>query len=237
MLAKKILFISLLVSGTFGCTIELRQDVDRLQKSVNELRGYQAEQTTQISNLEAEVRTMQGKFEELEYSQSKKMGTEVDSLKNALSDIKRHVPPPAIVPAATLEDDERFAQTLPEDVASRFAEALQKIREGSFADAVPLLQTTLDLSSGEPQSAQILFWLGVSYEGAGDNRQALLAYNQVVNAYPKSARAPLALLRQSGVMGRIGDSKGAQAILKKLIADHPGSPEAAQARQRLSTSK
>ena len=156
----------------FGCTAALRQDLDTLERSMKDLRSQQAEQTSQLAGLQADVRSLQGKFEELDYSQKQKIGSEVSTLKDQLSNLKRRVPPPAIVPADVLDSDEAFARTLSEDTALRFTEGLTAIREGNFEQAISVLQTALDVSGNEPQSGNILFWLGVAYEGAGDNRNA-----------------------------------------------------------------
>ena len=229
---KKI-FCAIAILCLTSCAEGLRQDVVRLDKSLTDLRGFQAEQTSQISNLQTDVQALRGRLEELEYSQNKKLGGEFDSLKNQLSTLKRRVPPPAIVPATTLDEDEAFVTSLPQDISSKFGSALGTIREGSFNEAIPMLQTALDSSAGQDYSANILFWLGISYEGVGDNRNALLAFNQIVSVYPQHPRVPLALLRQSGVLAKIGDQKASTIILKKLVAEHPTTAEAAQARTRL----
>lgn len=233
-MSKTLLTLFLPSFFLFGCTAALRQDLDTLERSMKDLRSQQAEQTSQLASLQADVRSLEGKFEELDYSQKQKIGSEVSTLKDQLSNLKRRVPPPAIVPADVLDSDEAFARTLPEDASLRFSEGLTAIREGNFEQAISVLQTALDVSGNEPQSGNILFWLGVAYEGAGDNRNAIVAYNQIVSSFPKHSRVSLALLRQAGVLNRIGDSKTASIILKKIVADHPSSAEASQSRQRLS---
>jgi TolA-binding protein len=55
----------------------------------------------------------------------------------------------------------------------------------------------------------------------------------VLAKFPKSGRAPLALLRQGSLMIRLGDAKTAKVVFKKLVADYPKSAEASRARERL----
>ena len=66
-----------------------------------------------------------------------------------------------------------------------------------------------------------------------DNGKALAAYHEVVTKYPKHQRAALALYRQALVFIRLKDSKTAGLTLRKLIAEFPGSSEAAQAKEKL----
>jgi TolA-binding protein len=223
---------------TLSCTLltacaGLQEDVDQLERSVRDLRSLQAEHTTQLAALQQDVRGVQGRLEELEYAQSKRFGSEVDSLKSAISTLKRRVPPPSIVPVPALEQDEGIVGTLPGDVSTRFGKALELIRDGNFFDAVPLLQSALDASAGQSHAANILFWLGVAYDGVGDNRNALLAYNQIVTVYARHPRVPLTLLRQAAVFQRLGDAKMGKLTLKKLVTEYPGSPEAVQASRQL----
>lgn len=230
----------LLLSASFSLALPLlsgcsgmQEQIDRLDSAVDDIRSIQAEHSQQIVAAQQDVRTLRGRLEELEYAQSKRIGSEVDVLKSQISNLKRRVPPPAVVPVSTLEQDEGFAKTLPSDIAGRFSRALELIRDGNFSEAIPLLQTCLDASVGQPFTPQIYFWLGISYEGLGDNRNALLAYNQIVNLFGKHQRVPQALLRQASVFNRLGDPKTARITLKKLVNDHPGTPEAVQASRQL----
>jgi TolA-binding protein len=216
-----------------SCTAQLREDVDRLDASLSDLRSSFAETQTQLSMLQGEIRSLKGKTEEIEYSQNQKIGTEVDSLRSALSSLKRRVPPPSIVPSGALDDDENIISSFPPELASRFSSSLQMIREGNFADAIPALQSVLDASSGQSNAAYLLFWLGVCYDGLQDNRNALLAYNQVTSVYTGHPRVPLSLLRQASVFGRLGDSNAQSLTLKKLINEFPKTQEAQFAKQKL----
>jgi TolA-binding protein len=222
-----VLFTLVIVSGCSNGRIE------QIDRSLEDLRALQAEQTIQVETVSAELRTLRGRVEELEYSQKQKLGGEVRSIKDELSTLRRRVPPPAIVPSSLLEDDEGMVQSLPPEVGERFGMGLQNLREGQFREAVPLFQSALDASVGQSYAANILFWLGVSYDGLNDTRNGLLAYSQIISNAPKHPLVPAAFLRQAAVLERMRDTKTAIIILKKLIADYPKTAEAAQARERL----
>jgi TolA-binding protein len=204
-----------------------------LERSISDLRAMQAEQTEALNSLDSQLRTLSGRVEELEFSQNKRIGSEVSALKEDLSNLKRLVPPPAAVPVPELEADEAWASNLPAEQAQIFVDGLALVREGKFADALPLLKEVSERTAGTPKSAVPLFWQGVAHDGLADSRGALRAYAEVAARFPKSNRAPTSLYRQALVLARLGDRKTATLSLRKLIDDYPKSPEAAMARDKL----
>jgi TolA-binding protein len=225
--------ISLLAALSACANQALEGDLRRVQTNLNDLRGFQAEQTTKIASLETEVRQLSGRLEELEFAQNKRLGSDLTDLKRDLTDLKRRVPPPPIVPAAVLENDERSASRMPPEISPIFSEAFQNLREGRFSDAESHLREALELSRGTEWAADSLFWLGVAQEGGNNNKDALQSYYAVAKEFPKGKKAALALLRQASVLVRLGDSKTARLTLNKLISDFPRTEEAARAKERL----
>ncbi len=211
----------------------LQSDLKQLERNVQDIRGFQAEQTNKIAALEVQVRELNGRLEELEYKQNRRIGTDLDTLRQDLSSIKSRIPPPSIVPAEILETDELRATSMPSEIASVLQPSLTNIREGKFDEAQNRLSEGLILSKATEWEADVLFWLGVANEGRNDSREALRSYVSVNGQFPKHRKAAPALLRQAAIFVKIGDSKTAKVTLKKLMADFPKSAEAAQARERL----
>lgn len=203
---------------------------------MNDLRSSYAEQTTQVEGLSAQIREMQGRIDELEFSQKKRFSSEVDTLKNQVSNLRRRVPPPSLVPTDLLEQDEVLAGSLEEDSAGKFTSGLQFVRDGVYEQAITVMQEVLDANSGKNIGGNALFWLGISYEGLSDSRNAMLAYNQIMSLYPKHPYAPPALFRLAGILEKINDTKNAQIFYKKLVADYSNSKEASLAREKIKKS-
>jgi TolA-binding protein len=217
-----------------GCaTTDLQRSVSRLERSLNDLRAFQAEQTETINSLDSQVRQLSGRVEELEFAQNKKLGTDLSALKEDLSSLRRRVPPPSVVPSEALESDEAWAATLSAEPAQLMTDALGSIRDGKFSDALPLLRNAEEQLEGSDKVGVPLFWQGVAYDGLGEDKDALRSYYQVVSRTPKSPRAPTSLLRQAGVFNRLGDKKAAKDSLKKLVEDYPRAKEAAIAKEKL----
>lgn len=225
------LVVLLLLSGC--ATQDLKQQVTRLERSLNDLRSFQAEQTETINSLDSQVRQLSGRVEELEFSQNKRLGTDLSALREDLSSLRRRVPPPSVVPADALEADEAVAHSLSGESAQLFTDGLASLRDGKFADALTFFRNAETTLAEPDKVGVIIFWQGVSYDGLGEDKEALRSYFQVASRNPKSSRAPLSLLRQAAVFTRLGDKKAARDSLKKLLEDYPRSSEASEARTKL----
>jgi len=221
-----------ILTGCADKTAQLRMDVARVEGGLNDLRQLQADQVTELSALRAEIRQLAGRLDEFEHSQRGALGVPPPG-GIEVPPAGPRVPPPAIVPVTTLEADEALVATLPADVAQRFAAGLARVRSGAFAEAIAVLQETLDVSFGNEWAANVVFWIGISQEGLGDSRRAVSTYIDLVSRFPRHERTPLALFRQGSALIRDGNSKAAQLAFRKLIADFPRSPEASRARERL----
>jgi len=226
-----VVLIALLVNGCAG--YDLGKKVTRLERSMNDMRAFQAEQTESINSIDSQVKLISGRIEELEFSQNKRLGTDLSAIRDDLSSLKKRVPPPTVVPIAELEADEVWANGLAADKAQIFMDALGCLRDGRFADALPLLQNATEYADTGDKAGVVLFWQGVAYDGLSDNRGALRSYAEVVARFPKSNRAPASLLRQASVLLRLGDKDTARDSLKKLIKDYAKSSEATVAKERL----
>jgi len=204
-----------------------------IERNLADIRAMQSEQADALTSLDSQLRALSGRVEELEYSQNKRIGSEVSALKEDLSTLKRLVPPPAAVPVPELEADEAWAANLPAEQAQMFVDSLASIREGKFSDAIPGLKQVSEGLGGSPKADKPLFWLGVSNDGLAHNSEARAIYFEVSQKFPKSNRAPTSLYRLALLLARTGDKKTATLSLRSLIEKYPKAPEASMAKEKL----
>ena len=102
------------------------------------------------------------------------------------------------------------------------------------AKAVPQLNSFAAQKKGSPLAGSALYWTARCYQLKGDQNQAVSKYYDVVTRYPKSDKAAAALYQQGLLFLQMGDTPDARLAFGKLIREHPGSAEAARARQKLS---
>ena len=211
-----------------ACSGGLDTEVRRLRAQVNDIREMQSEQTGQIESLQSQVRTIQGGVEQMEFSQRGKVG-DLDSLKNDISSLKKRVPPPSNVPLDELELDEAFATQITSGNGSRLMDGFTRLRDGDYAGALPVFQEALaTVSSADSTVAPIvLFWLGVTYDGLLEFKNAVVPYNDIVTKFPKHAKAKVALKREARSFERLGDLDMANVVYEKLESEYGSGPKAA----------
>jgi len=81
------------------------------------------------------------------------------------------------------------------------------------------------------------FWIGECFMGLKQYEHAILEFNKVIKNYPKENKVPNAMYRQAIAMQKIDEATGAKIVLKNLIKTYPNSPEAADAKKKLSSMK
>jgi TolA-binding protein len=59
-----------------------------------------------------------------------------------------------------------------------------------------------------------------------DPEKAIVSFQEVIDKYPKSEKAPRALLRQAEAFGDLGDKKSSTTLLKRVIELYPKTDEA-----------
>ncbi|MEZ4754574.1 MAG: tetratricopeptide repeat protein [Bdellovibrionota bacterium] len=239
--------ISCLFISCSGSKSPTDRRLDLLERDLQDIRNFQAEQTTQLSSLHTELNSLRGNIEELQYK-SQTGNRELNTGDpRASADLNPGMPsqprlpdassilspPPAIVPQEFTRKDLKLAETLPGRNGQLLKKSIEQVSEGKFLSANPSLEELRDLSYGADWGAVVLFWLGVSSEGLLDNKKAVSYYHELVTSYPRHERTSVAMLRQGSVLIRVRDTDTAKLIFQKLITDFPNSPAADKARARL----
>lgn len=224
-------FTILCLSALFAsCTpTASKHEVGRLQGDLGSVRVSQASVTAQLGALDSKIRELQGKLEELQFSVNQKLEIDNRNIQLQINEMAKRLPPPSIVPLYALEEDEQLSPD--QEFVLEFLSTIALVRRGDFRTAKEaLIQQASNANQLRPN---ILFWLGLCLEALGEDRAALNAYFDLTQDYKKHSRVALALLRQAGVLVKIGDHKTAQLLLKKIIAEHPKSIEAEKAKEKL----
>jgi tol-pal system protein YbgF len=113
-----------------------------------------------------------------------------------------------------------------------FDVSLEQLRRGSPGTARAGFQQFLREYPRHPLAGDAWFFLGESWE-ASNGDSAAVAYDQVVEQFPDSRRAPTALYRIGLLAERAGDRRAAEVYYSRVIAGYPRSEEARLARSKL----
>ncbi|PIR21440.1 MAG: tol-pal system protein YbgF [Deltaproteobacteria bacterium CG11_big_fil_rev_8_21_14_0_20_47_16] len=224
----------------------LKQQVSALQQSLRSMqqagmeKGIQtAEGAANVDKVRHEFQTLQGSFDSLQF----KLQTLQESLDRYQQDTDSRLRtieeqlqilhkqgggtaliPPVVpgAPTAQLEGEGALYQrglTFVRDAdynrgATVFKELLQKYPNGTFA--------------GNSQ-----YWLAECYYAQRDYQRAIKEYQTVITKYPRLDKIPSAKLKQGLAFADLGMTSEATLFLEKLVKDHPNTPEAHKAQDRL----
>jgi len=114
-----------------------------------------------------------------------------------------------------------------------YREAMQLIRQGQCAQAVPALRDFIRKNPKSDFADNAQYWIGSCYYSQHDYNRAIIELNEVLLKYPKADKVPAALLMLADAFADSGDKIDARLILQKLISDHGRTEEAERGRQKL----
>lgn len=110
---------------------------------------------------------------------------------------------------------------------------LEAYQRGDYPRSVQSLRNYVSRNRGSSLAPYAHYWIGEAYFAQGKYYEAILAYNEIPTSWPDNDRVPAAKLRQAEAFAASGDVQDARIYLKELIEKYPGTPEAAEAQQRL----
>ena len=123
---------------------------------------------------------------------------------------------------------------LPEEGRAIFQAAQLDRNRGNTEMAREGLEEFLTKYGNSELADDALYWLGDLSYGEKEYSQALSQFQDLFDRFPSSERIPAALLKSAYCLQSLGRPIESQEFLQRLVDQYPDSPEAAQARERLS---
>jgi tol-pal system protein YbgF len=234
-----------------------REDLARTREANEQgLRQMSASLRAQIDELREEVRTINGRLEEMEHSQRVKgpgsAGVAGDAgdkpredrltrleevnqqLAQRLTRIEEHLklePAAASKPVESRIKPESAARMPSED--ELYSRAKQTFDQGNTVQARKGFEEFIQRypSSASADAAQ--FWIGETFFREKAYEKAILEYQKVIEKYPKGNKVPGALLKQGYAFLALGDKVNSRLILEEVVRKYPQAPEAKLASDKL----
>jgi tol-pal system protein YbgF len=137
-------------------------------------------------------------------------------------------PPPAPAAAATT------APSAPSPNDELFNQAQKKYESGNYQGAYEGFEASIDKNGNGANATQARYMMGESLYQQKEYDKAILQYQQIITSQPKHAKTPAALLKQGMAFEQLSDKDTAKIIYQKIINSYGSSPEATQAKTKLS---
>ena len=227
----------------------------KLRASMDEeLRRQSAGLHAQIEELREEIRLLNGKLEEIEYSLSRQQKT-TKSIQKKSEDASNRLT------ETTSENNNRIARIehylnfesagkpgktalAPKSAGTvqpkkepteeeLYKSAKQAFDQGDSQTARKYFQEVIERYPKSDNADNAQFWIGEIYYREKWYEKAILEYQKVIEKYPDGNKVPAALLKQGLAFHNIGDKPNSRHILEDLIKKYPKSNEAKIAREKL----
>ncbi len=105
--------------------------------------------------------------------------------------------------------------------------------KGRYALAMQGFQEYLDAYTNTDLSDNAQYWIGESHYAQKKYREAIADFDRLLKDWPKSDKAPAALLKKGYALLELGQKAEAVVSLQYVVHEHPSSEEARLARARL----
>ena len=119
----------------------------------------------------------------------------------------------------------------------QYERLLELFRNGSFEEARQGFSAFLTEYPNSDLAPNARYWLGESYYGRKDYKQAIDSYDRVELDYPQSEKVPAAILKKGYAYLALKDKKRASSAFKQVVTLYPKSPEAGKAHAKLAQLK
>jgi tol-pal system protein YbgF len=116
-----------------------------------------------------------------------------------------------------------------------FRSGLEAMKQRDYSDAVARFGTVQKKYPHSDLTEPAAYFSANALNEMGKYDQAILQYNDLVMRYPKGKYSSEALLREGQAFMQINDKIDARLTLQKLVSDHAGTPQAAEAGAMLKT--
>jgi tol-pal system protein YbgF len=210
---------------------------------ISDIRSGQADLSNKVDELRAEVMRLTGLIDEMKHKNKQdkeeitrfanEVKTQIDNLKAQQESLASTCGGPkssAAPPPATAKNE-------PAPEADPYQQGMELFKEKDFNGAEKLFQSYVDKNPDGKLTDNAFFWIGECEYNLEHFDEAILAYQKVISQFPKSNKAPDALLKQGMAFAKLGDKQSARIVLEKLIKQHPGSEQAARAKKQIATLK
>jgi tol-pal system protein YbgF len=114
---------------------------------------------------------------------------------------------------------------------------LNLFRDGKLEEARHGFAAFLSQYPNSDLAPNARYWLGESYYGKKEFKQAIDSYDRVELDYPQSEKVPAAILKKGYAYLALKDKKRASSAFKQVVTLYPKSPEAGKAYDKLNQLK
>ncbi len=224
-------------------TASSKEEVSNVNKTIAEqtqtLLKSNATLVAKVDQIEDKIQNAQGATEQTNYrldrmtQQLTQTQHDVDELKAA---VRAAAAPPSASPVPSPSGSALTVQpvTAPsEDPMQTYQAAYRDYQRGNYDLAVAGFRDFAAKNPNSELSGNAAYWIGESLYSQKKYREAIQQFDSVVTKYPRSDKVAGALLKKGYSYIALGEKSPGIVQLQYVVHEHPTTPEAALARQKL----
>jgi len=223
-------------------TASSKEEVNNVNKTIADqtqtLLKSNATLVAKVDQIEDKIQNAQGATEQTNYrldrmtQQLTQTQHDVDGLKSAAA--RAAAAPPSASPAPSGSEVTVQPVTAPsEDPMQTYQAAYRDYQRGNYDLAVAGFRDFAAKNPNSELSGNAAYWIGESLYSQKKYREAIQQFDSVVTKYPRSDKVAGALLKKGYSYIALGEKSQGIVQLQYVVHEHPTTPEAALARQKL----
>jgi len=142
-------------------------------------------------------------------------------------------PAPAAAAPTPATQTATAAPPIAGDPDQAYSAAFNSLKAGKYQDAVAQFNNFLVTYPDSPRADSAQYWLGEAYYVNKQFDQAINEYQKLVAAYPSSQKVSQAMLKIGFCQQEMGQTEQARATLQEVLQRYPGTTSARMAEDRL----
>jgi tol-pal system protein YbgF len=225
-------------------TSSSKEEVQNVNKTIADqtqmLLKSNATLVAKVDQIEDKIQNAQGSVEQTNYrldrmtQQLTQTQHDVDDLKAAVARAAAVTPgSPSPMPASGSEVTVQPSTAPSEDPMQVYQAAYRDYQRGNYDLAIAGFRDFAAKNPSSELSGNAAYWVGESLYSQKKYREAIQQFDSVVTRYPKSDKVAGALLKKGYGYIALGEKSQGIVQLQYVVHEHPTSPEAALARQKL----
>jgi tol-pal system protein YbgF len=229
-----------------GCATTVAED-DPIQTKIHDLEARtarmersvanQVEQAQHSDEVDAQLRELRGRIEELEHRAEAAVRPEKASAPAAAAGTAEGAAPAAAAAAAATAPAAAAAAAAANQPSSTeqavYSQAYDALKAGSYSIAITGFKDFLTTYPASPLAENAQYWLGEAYYVNHDYDAAANAFRAELKKWPEGRKAPDALLKIGYAQYAQKQYPAAKATLTDVTRKYPGTDQAKMAADKL----
>jgi len=215
-----------------GCTVPARTAT--LERDQARMREELAALQAKVTELEGKVATVNKRVAAGPAGKGTARSEREPERRTPESALSPQAPSTTPVPTALPElDIEGLQREASRQLPGGYEHGIALLRDREYEESIRVMRDFVRTKHGSPFVIGAHYWIGQAHMQLGQFYQAILAFTDVQQRAPRSEYAPAAGLASGAAFLQLGNVTEARRAFERVVAENPGTPEAARATARL----